>query len=65
MKKEWNTPAILDLTIRATEHRGKGGKGDKGGRDHISGNYDDDICRCQGGISPCQNHIHIEPDTLS
>ena len=50
MKKEWNTPAIFDLTIRATEHRGK---------DHKGGRDNDDICKCQGGTSPCYRHEHF------
>lgn len=60
MKKEWNAPAILDLTIQATAHRG--GRGDNN-----NGFGDSNVCRCEGGTSPCEFHTHfsVTPDTLS
>ena len=61
MKKEWNAPTILDLTIQATEHGGKG---------HGHGG-NSNFCRCQGGTSPCEFHHDLNTsndvpvDTLS
>lgn len=64
MKKEWSTPAILDLTLQATERGGFGGFGGGGGFGGFGGGGfgdgcntgRDDICRCQGGTSPCSKH---------
>ncbi len=60
MKKTWNTPGIQELTIQATAHRGK--HHGHGKHPHhnpgMGGNFGpgSDLCWCQGGISPCQNH---------
>ncbi len=72
MKKEWNAPTILDLTIQATAYgKRPGGKepyGNNFGGPHTSNNkWDNNLCSCQGGMSPCEFHkeYHFDSDTLS
>lgn len=59
MKKVWSNPEVQELTIHATAHRGNhhGGFGGFGG--------DGNKCKCEGGISPCQNHHGQFEDRLS
>lgn len=69
MKKTWNSPEVQELTIQATAHGGYGnggyGNGGYGNGGYGNGGYgngqhgnggNSDLCRCQGGTSPCSNH---------
>lgn len=64
MKKTWNSPEVQELTIQATAFgygRGYGDKYGYGGRgDGDRGNSD--LCRCQGGTSPCNKHHGWDED---
>ncbi len=58
MKKTWNSPEVQELTIQATAWWGGGhGYGDHGhGGSHGGGRGDSNLCKCQGGTSPCEFH---------
>ena len=64
MKKTWNSPEVQELTIQATAfgyNRPNFGWDDKKpGGGHGSGK--DDICKCQGGTSPCEKHHGWDED---
>ena len=63
MKKMWNTPDIQELTIQSTTCTGwgNGGTWGNGGwgrpsRPGRPGHGNDNLCRCEGGTSPCSKH---------
>lgn len=69
MKKVWNAPDMQELTIQSTAfgygsghgYGGHGGHGGHGGYGHgghggHGGQGNGDLCRCQGGTSPCSKH---------
>ncbi|MBE5947825.1 MAG: hypothetical protein E7261_02225 [Lachnospiraceae bacterium] len=75
MKKTWNSPEVQELTIQATAWWGGGpgydGRG--GGRPgndfdkkpswgSNSGSGNSDLCRCDGGTSPCNKHHGWDED---
>ena len=70
MKKTWNSPEVQELTIQATafgyNRPNFGWDGNrpnrKPGWDDNRGSGNDDICRCQGGTSPCDKHHGWDED---
>ena len=56
MKREWNSPAVQELTIKATAKNGwhHDQKNQKPSDGKTEGGSN--TCRCQGGTSPCQFH---------
>ena len=63
MKKMWNTPDIQELTIQSTTCTGWGsgsgwghGGWGKPSRPDRPSYGNDDLCRCEGGTSPCSKH---------
>ena len=73
MKKTWNSPEVQELTIQATAHghyKGHGGEhykghGDGGPEDKKHGYGSSDLCRCDGGTSPCNKHHGWDEDLES
>lgn len=63
MKKEWNAPAILDLTIQATAHGHFKEGGHHGGHGKFDNGNKSDLCRCDGGMSPCSKHHQFDDDS--
>jgi len=54
MKKEWNAPAILDLTIQATAHGGGFNGGTQHGSHHKENGFRDDM---GGGKRPNEGFL--------
>lgn len=65
MKKTWNSPEVQELTIQATAF----GYSDDFGyysrrpdKDKKPGDGKSDMCRCEGGTSPCSKHHNWNED---
>ena len=61
MRKAWNAPNIEELTIQSTACWYQGWQPSRPSKPGRPGRGDDDKCRCEGGISPCNKHHGFYP----